>query len=77
MMDTSKQVPRCPLCGRPTAWTDNPHRPFCSERCQLADLEGWLGGRYVIPDSSEESGMPDSESDPVEEPIAPHAAEKT
>jgi len=40
---------RCVLCGRGTTWSDNTHRPFCSERCRLADLDGWLSGRYVIP----------------------------
>jgi hypothetical protein len=24
-------------------------RPFCSERCKLADLGRWLGGGYRIP----------------------------
>ncbi|MDR4493196.1 MAG: DNA gyrase inhibitor YacG [Nitrospirales bacterium] len=27
-------------------------RPFCSERCQLVDLSGWLGQRYRVPDDS-------------------------
>ncbi|MFM8409812.1 MAG: DNA gyrase inhibitor YacG, partial [Alphaproteobacteria bacterium] len=40
---------RCPRCGDAVAWEGNPHRPFCSARCRLVDLEGWLGGRYAIP----------------------------
>jgi hypothetical protein len=24
-------------------------RPFCSERCKLADLGQWFAGRYSIP----------------------------
>ncbi|MCI0749390.1 MAG: DNA gyrase inhibitor YacG [Nevskiales bacterium] len=27
----------------------NPWRPFCSERCKLADLGRWFSGRYTIP----------------------------
>ena len=26
----------------------NPHRPFCSERCQMLDLSGWTTERYRI-----------------------------
>ena len=36
----------CPICGE--ARTDEAHRPFCSRRCRLADLERWLSGRYVV-----------------------------
>ena len=40
-------VPLCVYCRqRPaeTAW-----RPFCSERCKLADLGRWLSGHYRVP----------------------------
>ena len=36
----------CPSCK--TRVSDREHRPFCSERCRLADLEGWFGGRVAI-----------------------------
>lgn len=39
----------CPSCGVPAEADGNPSRPFCSERCRLLDLEGWLGERYAIP----------------------------
>lgn len=29
-------------------------RPFCSERCRLLDLEGWLSERYRIPKVEED-----------------------
>lgn len=29
--------------------TDNPSRPFCSERCKLIDLGAWAEERYSIP----------------------------
>ncbi|RLA85225.1 MAG: DNA gyrase inhibitor YacG [Deltaproteobacteria bacterium] len=39
---------RCPLCGKPTRWTANPFRPFCSERCKLIDLGKWMMEEYRI-----------------------------
>ncbi|MFM8410056.1 MAG: DNA gyrase inhibitor YacG [Alphaproteobacteria bacterium] len=52
---------RCPRCGDAAAWEGNPHRPFCSARCRLVDLEGWLGGRYAIP--GEPTGDPEASAD--------------
>lgn len=40
---------KCPRCGEPAKWTDNPYRPFCSERCKVIDLGAWASGGYVIP----------------------------
>lgn len=40
---------KCPTCHKETAWENNPHRPFCSDRCRLIDLGGWAQGRYRIP----------------------------
>jgi len=31
------------------ALVDNPHRPFCSERCRLLDLGNWATERYRLP----------------------------
>ena len=42
----------CPQCRRPTAWEDNPFRPFCSERCRLLDLGAWADESYRIPAST-------------------------
>ncbi len=39
---------KCPICKKPLKSKDNPFRPFCSERCKLVDLEGWLSGRYYV-----------------------------
>ena len=50
---------RCPQCRKPTVWDDNPHRPFCSERCRLLDLGAWadedyrIAGRKVDPEQAE------------------------
>jgi endogenous inhibitor of DNA gyrase (YacG/DUF329 family) len=38
--------PVCVLCRRhpiDPAW-----RPFCSERCRLQDLAGWIDGSYRV-----------------------------
>ena len=41
---------RCPHCGAMAEYkTDNPSRPFCSERCKLIDLGAWAEERYSIP----------------------------
>ncbi|MEL0082816.1 MAG: DNA gyrase inhibitor YacG [Gammaproteobacteria bacterium] len=40
----------CPRCQTMAEWTDdNPYRPFCSQRCKLSDLDGWLTEEYTIP----------------------------
>ena len=40
-------------------------RPFCSERCKMADLGRWLGGGYRVPSNE----LP--EEDPEEENVEP------
>lgn len=40
---------RCPTCGVLVDWGTAPHRPFCSERCRLIDLEAWASERHRIP----------------------------
>jgi len=39
---------KCPTCRGETAWENNPHRPFCSKRCQMIDLGAWVEERYKI-----------------------------
>jgi endogenous inhibitor of DNA gyrase (YacG/DUF329 family) len=47
----------CPTCGRlAEVKPPDSFRPFCSERCRLADLGKWLDGGYRI-------GAPVSEED--------------
>ena len=57
-MSQEGRTVRCPMCKQETTWRENPYRPFCSERCRLADLEGWLAGRYVVASDPEESATP-------------------
>ena len=40
---------KCPACKKEVLWSDNPFRPFCSERCRLVDLGAWASGDYKIP----------------------------
>ena len=52
--NTARDYP-CPQCKKLTQWrSDNPWRPFCSERCKLIDLGDWASERHAIP------GDPDS-----------------
>jgi hypothetical protein len=39
--------PLCSYCGRHPI--DPAYRPFCCERCKLADLGRWISGDYRIP----------------------------
>ena len=39
----------CPTCRRPALFTpDNPHRPFCSARCQGHDFGAWASEAYRV-----------------------------
>jgi uncharacterized protein len=55
----------CPQCGTPVEpGPGNAWRPFCSERCKLADLGHWFAGRYAIP-ADDDSELPaDADQDP-------------
>ena len=58
------EVPRCVYCRtRPAApeW-----RPFCSERCKMADLGRWLTGGYRIPSRDNEDGDGEAGGGPAE-----------
>lgn len=39
----------CPTCHKQMDVADDyPSRPFCSDRCKMADLGKWLDGDYVL-----------------------------
>ena len=40
---------KCPTCRREIDWSQSAFRPFCSERCRLIDLGGWLTEKHAIP----------------------------
>jgi endogenous inhibitor of DNA gyrase (YacG/DUF329 family) len=46
----------CPICKKKTTWEENPWRPFCSERCKLADLGKWVSEGYKIEGERKEEG---------------------
>jgi endogenous inhibitor of DNA gyrase (YacG/DUF329 family) len=50
---------KCPTCRNETSWENNPHRPFCSERCRLIDLGAWVEERYRI--TGEEAEIKDDD----------------
>ena len=61
---------RCPTCEAPT---QHQFRPFCSKRCQDADLGRWLRGAYRVP-SEEAPGEGDlraAEGDDDDNPFGP------
>ena len=40
------EAPLCVLCRQRPA--QSPWRPFCSQRCKMADLGRWLSGDYRV-----------------------------
>jgi uncharacterized protein len=67
-------VVKCPNCGRPTEFTGNEFRPFCSERCKLLDFGAWADEEYSLP--SETSSMTDEELDEIEKALVKQQKEK-
>ena len=61
---------RCPTCRREIDWVESDFRPFCSERCRLIDLGGWLAERHVIPAEA----LADDESAISAEQLTPRPA---
>ena len=53
---------RCPACGGDSVYSEsNPYRPFCSQRCKLADLDNWLSGTYRISTPIKPTDLDDDE----------------
>jgi uncharacterized protein len=53
---------RCVYCRHNPA--DPAWRPFCSERCKMADLGRWLTGGYSVPaEPAADDDAPDMTSD--------------
>jgi uncharacterized protein len=61
---------KCPTCRKETPWDNNPHRPFCCDRCRLLDLGAWMQERYRIPAEQMEINLGDEdEEDRDKKPI--------
>ncbi len=61
---------KCPICGKPVEWKDNPFRPFCTERCKLLDLGRWVSEEYSVPGKpipAENVDSPAPSSNPTED----------
>jgi hypothetical protein len=52
---------QCAYCRRHSV--DPAWRPFCSERCKLADLGHWLSGDYRVPEDPPPADDADSGPD--------------
>ncbi|MDO4575778.1 MAG: DNA gyrase inhibitor YacG [Planctomycetia bacterium] len=39
----------CPYCHRRFDTEQSDALPFCSRRCRMADLNGWLSEEYSVP----------------------------
>jgi len=55
----AEPVPVCAYCRRRPV--DPQWRPFCGERCKLADLGRWFAGDYRIPGTPPPTDEEDTE----------------
>ena len=53
----------CPTCRKEVEWENNPHRPFCCERCRLIDLGAWTQERYRIAGEEVDYNRADDDDD--------------
>lgn len=45
----SPPLVKCPTCHAEVVWSEeNPHRPFCSERCRNKDFVDWANEEHRI-----------------------------
>jgi uncharacterized protein len=53
----------CPICKTAieAELDEQPFRPFCSQRCKLADLDNWLSGTYRISTPLQPADLDDDE----------------
>ena len=57
---------KCPTCRKDAVWEDNPHRPFCSDRCRLIDLGAWAQEKYRIRGGDMDTNVGDDQEDDKE-----------
>ncbi|HKT31693.1 MAG TPA: DNA gyrase inhibitor YacG [Gammaproteobacteria bacterium] len=59
---TAAALVACPRCGKAVDWdASSACKPFCSERCRLIDLGGWLSEKHAIPGDA--SSAPEDKPD--------------
>lgn len=55
-----KRLVSCPQCKELVEYsTENPYRPFCSQRCKLIDLGEWATESYRIPQALKPEDLPE------------------
>lgn len=55
----------CPRCGTQVAWApESRFRPFCSERCKMADLGAWATEEYRVPVAGDKPAEEDQATTP-------------
>ncbi len=60
----TERIARCPQCGKSCRISsENPWRPFCSERCKLVDLGDWFDERFRVPAQNQEDIFDSSDED--------------
>src|SRR6185503_1598697 len=59
----SRMSSACPICKKviEASTEEQPFRPFCSQRCKLADLDNWLSGTYRVSTPQNPSDLDDDE----------------
>lgn len=56
---------RCPACGGPSLYApENPHRPFCGERCKNLDFGAWASESYRVPAPPDSTDADDPDATP-------------
>jgi uncharacterized protein len=58
---------KCPTCRNECNWGNNPHRPFCSDRCKLIDLGAWTEEKYRIPGRTSKAQYRDDDEEDEKE----------
>jgi uncharacterized protein len=57
----ARREPLCVYCRQEPI--DAQWRPFCSERCKMADLGRWLSEDYRVPDEPADSPSAEQDDD--------------
>jgi endogenous inhibitor of DNA gyrase (YacG/DUF329 family) len=73
--------PKCPQCGaamtvEQKTLAGNPHFPFCSKRCKMADLDRWFSDSYRISQTIDELTSEQLIEIATEEPAATDDTER-
>ena len=55
----ARKVIRCPQCKKTIEINNNPSKPFCSERCKMIDLGGWLTEQHKVSEEKDSESIDD------------------